>query len=147
MSPAPTSAMRSTRAPVAKSGTTNVRAPRAWSATLPAASTGASRLGATGRGRLVDRSLRSGAGHALLADGQSVARSDWGRPRRRQSLFRFDRGAGREDWHVEVAFSIHATRCVGLRRAGDAGADRCHLAEPAAQAAGAGQPQRIFLRA
>ena len=66
---------------------------------------------------------------------------------RRQPLHRFDRRARREDRRAEVALPVHAARRVGLRRAGDAGARRRDVAGPAAQAAGAGQPQRLLLRA
>jgi alcohol dehydrogenase (cytochrome c) len=62
-------------------------------------------------------------------------------------LIGVDRRARRQDRHTAVAFSIHAARRVGLRRAGDAGAGRRDLAEPAAQAARAGKPQRLLLRA
>ena len=46
-----------------------------------------------------------------------------------------------------MALPVHAARRLGLRRAGAAGARRRDLAGAAAQAAGAGQPQRLLLRA
>ena len=79
--------------------------------------------------------------------GNPGARSDRRRSRRRQPLHRFDRRARCEDRQAEVAFPVHAARRLGLRRAGDAGARRRDVAGPAAQAARAGQSQRLLLRA
>ena len=102
---------------------------------------------APGRDDVADRHLRSAARHGLLADRQSVARPDRRRSRRRQPLFGFGRRARCENRQTEMALPVHAARCVGLRRAGNAGARRRDVAGPAAQAPRAGQPQRILLRA
>ena len=66
---------------------------------------------------------------------------------RRQPVLGLHRRARSEDGKVEVAFSVHAARCVGLRRDAAVGARRYLLARPAPQAARAGESQRLLLRA
>ena len=83
---------------------------------------------ASGRDDVDDGRVRSAARYDLLAGRQPGTRSDRRRSRRRQSLYRFDRGARCEDRRAEVALPVHAARRLGLRRAGDAGAGGRDLA-------------------
>ena len=99
------------------------------------------------RDNLDDRGLRCRARDALLADRQSRSRHDRRRSARRQSVFGFNPRAGSENGPAQVAFSVHAARRLGLRRAGAPRAGRRRLARAAAQAPGAGQQERVLLRA
>ena len=69
---------------------------------------------ASRRRGVADRHLRSGARHAVLADGESVARSDRRRSSGRQSVLGLDRRARREERAAEMAFPVHAARRLGL---------------------------------
>ena len=82
-----------------------------------------------------------------LAGRQSRSGFRWRRTRGRQSLHRFDPRARSEDRQAQMVFPVHAARHSRLGCAGAAGAGGCQLARPAAQAAAAGQSQRILLRA
>ena len=94
-----------------------------------------------------DRHLRSASSTRSTGRRQSRPRSHRRRSARRQPLHGFGRRARREDRAAQVALPVHAARRLGLRRAGNAGARRRQLAGTAAQAARAGQSQRLLLRA
>ena len=91
------------------------------------------------------RHLRSGAQHALLGHGQSLARLRRQRATGRRPLHELPAGARSRHRQAEVVLPVHPARSLRLRRRADAGAGRCQLQGPAAQADRYRQPQRLPL--
>ena len=84
---------------------------------------------------------------ALLADRQSLSRLQRRRAQGRQPVHELGAGARSRDREAELALPVHAARSARLGRDGNSGARRCDVPRPAAQAAAAGQSQRLLLRA
>ncbi len=101
---------------------------------------------ASGRRDVDDRRLRSRSAARLLDDRQSESRLQRGRSARRQPVCELRCGARGPHRPAQVAFPVHATQRLGLGCAAADRARRHYMGRPAAQAHGAGQPQRVLLR-
>ena len=91
--------------------------------------------------------LRSGPEPALLRHRESAAGDRRTRPRGIESVYRVHHRAESRHGEARVVFPAVAARHARLGRGADAGVIRCRRRRDAAQAAGAGQPQRMVLRA
>ena len=96
---------------------------------------------------LAHRHVRSRSAPALLAHRQSLSRLQRRRAQRRQSLHRVRARARSGYGQAEMVLPVHAARSARLGCDGDAGAGGRDVSRPAAQAAAAGESQRLLLRA
>ena len=99
------------------------------------------------RADVADAGSRSRAGADLLLHRKRVARPRRLRPRRGQSLRRFDRRARREDREAPLALPAGAPRHLGLRRAEPGRALRRRVRRRGAEGARADLEDRLDVRA